>query len=88
MLGLNVKKILEGVAPGLNIEEIAKESARVPKMLEALIEQSNNQGKALEYIIKKIEEIEKKTDKAQEILDKWDDLVEEDKKREPRTESS
>ena len=81
MLGMNIEKILKSVAPGLDIKEIAKESAKIPLMLVALIEQSNNQGKALEYIIKKIDAIEKKMDKAQEILALWDKLVQEDKKR-------
>ena len=85
MLGVNVKKILKSLAPDLNIEEIVKESAKVPLMLEALIMQSNNQGKALEYIIKRIDKIEKKIDKAQQILTLWDKLVKEDKKEQRRT---
>ena len=82
MLGVNIEKILKSVTPDLNIKDIINQSAKVPLMLEALINQSNNQGKALEYIIKKLEAIEKKMDKAQKILALWDKLVEEDKKRE------
>jgi len=85
MLGVNIEKILKSIAPDLNIKEIAKESAKIPLMLGALIEQSNNQGKALEYIIKKLDSIEKKIDKAQEILALWDSLLEEDKKRQHKT---
>lgn len=81
MLGLNIKKILESSGLNIDIDKLAKESAQIPKMLEALILQSNNQGKALEYIIKKANKIEKKIDKAQEILELWDKLLKEDKKR-------
>jgi len=83
---MDIKNILRKIAPDLNIDELLSESAQVPKMLAALIEQSNNQGKALEYIIKKLDKIEKKIDKAQEILDLWDKLLKEDKKRQSATE--
>jgi len=86
MLGMNVKKILKSVAPDLNVEDIVNQSAKVPLMLEALIKQSNTQNRALEHIIKKIDDIEKKIDKAQEILALWDSLLEEDKKRQHKTE--
>ena len=86
MLGLNIKKILESSGLNIDVDKLAKESARVPKMLEALIKQSNTQNRALEYIIKKVDQIEKKTDKAQEILTLWDELLEEDKKRQHKTE--
>jgi len=86
MLGVNIKKILKSVAPDLNVEDIVNQSAKVPLMLEALIEQSNTQNRALEHIIKKIDQIQKKTDKAQEILSLWDKLLEEDKKRQDKTE--
>jgi uncharacterized protein YecA (UPF0149 family) len=78
---MDLKKILGKIAPDLNIDELLSESAQVPKMLAALIEQSNNQGKALEFIIKKLDKIEKKIDKAQETLALWDTLIQEDKKR-------
>ena len=78
---MDLKKILGKIAPDLNIDELLSESAQVPKMLAALINQSNNQGKALEFIIKKLDKIEKKIDKAQETLALWDTLIQEDKKR-------
>lgn len=86
MLGLNIKKLLESSGLNIDVEKLAKESAQLPMMLKALIEQSNNQNRALEYIIKKVDAIEKKTDKAQEILTLWDKLVKENKKRQDRTE--
>ena len=85
MFELNIEKILKSVAPDLNIKEIVNESAKVPLILAALIEQSNTQNTALKYIIGKIDAIEKKTDKAQEILDLLDNLVEEDKKKHDST---
>ena len=85
MLGLDIKKILKSVAPDLNVEDIVNQSAKVPLMLEALIKQSNTQNEALKYIIGTLNEIQKKTDKAQEILSLWDKLVEEDKKRQDKT---
>ncbi|MBA7501165.1 MAG: hypothetical protein GH144_00035 [Clostridia bacterium] len=69
MMGLNVKKLLKSVAPDLNVEEIINQSAKVPLMLEALIEQGNNQNKALEHIIKKLDTIEEKINKAEELLE-------------------
>ena len=86
MLGVNIKKLLESSGLNIDVEKLAKESARIPKMLEALIEQSNTQNAALKYIIGKIEAIEKKSDKIQETLDLWDTLIKEDKKRQHRTE--
>jgi len=86
MLGLNIKKLLESSGLDIDVKKLTEESARVPKMLEALIEQSNTQNRALEHIIKKIDDIEKKIDKAQQILILWDKLVEEDKKRQDKTE--
>jgi len=82
MFELNIKKLLEKSGLNIDVDKLAEESARIPKMLEALIKQSNTQNTALKYIIGKIDAIEKKIDKAQEILDLWDKLVQEDKKRE------
>ena len=86
MLGVNIKKLLESSGLNIDVEKLAKESAQVPKMLKALIEQSNNQNRALEHIIKKVDAIEKKTDKAEEILALWDKLVKEDQKRQRKKE--
>ena len=85
MLGVNIKKLLEKSGLDIDVDKLMKESGQVPEMLKALIGQSNTQNTALEYIIKKVDAIEKKIDKAQEILTLWDKLVEEDKKRQDRT---
>ena len=85
MLGVNIKKILEKSGLNIDVDKLMKESGQIPEMLKALIGQSNNQNTALEYIIKKVDKIEKKIDKAQEILAVWDKLVEEDKKRQDKT---
>lgn len=85
MLGLDLKKLLKSSGLNIDVDKLAEESGRIPKMLEALIQQSNNQNEALKYIIGKIDAIEKETDKAQEILSLWDKLLEEDKKRQDKT---
>ena len=86
MLGLDLKKLLKSSGLNIDVDKLAEESTRVPKMLEALIEQSNTQNRALEHIIKMVDKIKQKTDKAQEILALWDSLLEEDKKRQHKTE--
>lgn len=85
MLGLDLKKLLKSSGLNIDVDKLAEESSRIPLMLEALIDQSNTQNRALKYIIGTLDEIQKKTDKAQEILSLWDKLLEEDKKRQDNT---
>jgi len=73
-----VKKIMESA--GINLDEVVKQSSQIPNLLKALVEQSNKQSRALEYIIRKLDSTADKVHTIEKTIELWDRLVEEDKK--------
>lgn len=79
----NLKKILQST--GIDLEELTKQAGQVPDLLKALVKQSNTQNRALEHIIRNVDDIKAKVDAVEKTLDVWERLIEEDKKRKDPT---